>query len=82
MNNLPEFKLSAGGVYKLEKLDSGRYGFITKPTIVEIDDATAARCIHTEVIYYVDGTYVAEFEDPITNFRYGQPLDMEVPKDG
>jgi hypothetical protein len=72
-----ETKISAGGVYRLYKLDSGRHGFIDKPEIVEIDDTVASRCVFQDTYYYIDGTNVAEFQDPVTGEYYGQPIDVE-----
>lgn len=67
--------ISAGGVYRFSRLDNGRYGFIDKPEIVEIDEVTADRCAPTGTVYYIDSQQVAEFVDPLTCERYGQPLD-------
>lgn len=67
--------MSPGQVYRFSPLDDGSYGFIGGPEIVEVDDATAARCKPTGKIYYIDGDHVAEFRDFVTTERYGQPLD-------
>jgi hypothetical protein len=69
------FQLAAGGVYRFSLLDTGRYGFVDKPEIVEITEEVAARSEHNGMIYYVDGQHVAEFVDPVTSEHYGQPIE-------
>lgn len=74
---LKNLVLSPGGVYRFQKLDNGRHGFIGGPEIVEVDEATAARCRPTGSVYYIDEQHVAEFKDQLTYELYGQPLDQD-----
>jgi hypothetical protein len=66
MIDVMSLAISAGGVYRFSRLDNGRFGFIDKPEVVEIDEHIAARCEPTGTVYYIDEALVAEFVDQIT----------------